>query len=255
MHSPPVGLVLGEHHAGPVPIPRVHQPHLRERGLRGQLAHRPLHVQVQQMHRDVVPCEAVTQQIRLHPVESDEQFHPCEHTRRRHPRGPPMNFDQDDPPPGPIAASLLAAYRATDYVVDAPDGPIVLRVDAASNALATLMRALHVGSAALLTAHNPWSRPTTTADNEAAQRALEAEIAAHGLRSLPAQGRDPSGAWPPETSVLVFDLNREAATMLARRWRQNAFLWVGQPGACCTLAFLRPTDPVDSVPSPTRGLR
>jgi hypothetical protein len=151
-----------------------------------------------------------------------------------------MTRTPSDPPAGPIDPALVAAYRATDYAVTAPDCEIVLRAGAASDALAALMRALRVDTAAVLTAHNPWSRPTPAADNDAAQRALEAELAAYGVPTLPAEGRGTGGDWPPEPSVLALGLSRAAADSLARRWRQNAYLWVPRPGADCALVFLRP---------------
>jgi hypothetical protein len=142
-------------------------------------------------------------------------------------------------PGAPIDATLWAAYRATHYVVDAPDGEVVLHVGAANDALAALMRAVHAPTAAVLTAHNPWSLATPAHANDAAQRELEAALAAHGIAMLPASGRDPSGAWPPETSVLALGLTREAADALARRFAQNAFVWVAGPGRACELVPTR----------------
>ncbi|MEI7447967.1 MAG: DUF3293 domain-containing protein, partial [Burkholderiales bacterium] len=147
------------------------------------------------------------------------------------------------PPPvprEPIDPALWDAYRRTDYVVDAPDGEIVLRVEAASDALTALMRALRTHTAAVLTAHNPWSEARAADENDAAQRALEGELSERGIAMLPASGRDPGGAWPAETSVLAFGLSRESAAALARRYGQNAFVWVPKPGAACQLLATRP---------------
>lgn len=142
-------------------------------------------------------------------------------------------------PSEPIGPELWAAYRATDYVVDAPDGEIVLRIDAASDTLTALMRTLRAPTAAVLTAHNPWSRPTAADENDAAQRALEAELSERAISMLPASARDASGQWPAESSVIAFGLSRESATALARRYGQNAFVWVPKPGAACLLVATR----------------
>lgn len=164
------------------------------------------------------------------PVSPDP--HPTPH-RRMTERTPP-------PEPGaPIDATLWAAYRATHYVVDAPDGPIVLHVGAANEALAALMHAVHAPTAAVLTAHNPWSLARPAHENDAAQRELEAALAAHGIAMLPASGRDPAGTWPPEVSVLALGLSREVADALARRFAQNAFVWVAGPGRPCELVPTR----------------
>lgn len=142
-------------------------------------------------------------------------------------------------PREPIAPELWAAYLATDYVVDAPDGEIVLKVDAASDALTALMRGLRVHTAAVLTAHNPWSQPTAADVNDAAQRALEAELSERAIPLLPASGRDAGGRWPAESSVIAFGLSRESAAALARRYGQNAFVWVPRAGAACQLVATR----------------
>lgn len=142
-------------------------------------------------------------------------------------------------PREPIDPGLWAAYLATDYVVDAPDGEIVLRVDAASDALAALMRALRMHTAAVLTAHNPWSLRVADDVNDAAQRALEAELSERGIPMLPAAGRDPKGEWPAESSLVAFGLSRESAAALARRYGQNAFVWVPKQGAACQLVATR----------------
>jgi hypothetical protein len=157
------------------------------------------------------------------------------------------------PPPAPrepIDPALWAAYLSAHYVVDAPDGEIVLRIDEASDMLTALMRARRASTAAVLTAHNPWSRPAEADENDAAQRALEAELAERRIPMLPASGRDPAGRWPAESSVVAFGLSRESAAALARRYGQNAFVWVPKPGAACQLVAMReratvgnPSDP------------
>lgn len=144
------------------------------------------------------------------------------------------------PPAGPIDPDLAQAYRDAGYVVDAPDGPLVLRVGDHSAPLAALMRALRVDTAALITAHNPWSRPTDARDNAAAQARLEAELSAHGVAQLPAQNRDPQGTWPPEASVLALGLAPDTADALARHFGQNAWLRIDAPAAVPTLVFTRP---------------
>ena len=145
-----------------------------------------------------------------------------------------------DVPEGPIDADLAAAYRAARYVVDAPGGPLALSVGQPCAGVDALMRAAGCRSAAFITAWNPWSRLTPDASNAAAQQALESELHALGCRLLPGEGHDAAGAWPSERSVLALGLGAVQGLDLARRWGQNAFVWIEAPGAPCTLVFTRP---------------
>ena len=166
-------------------------------------------------------------------IESGEQLHACQHTRM-------TPEPRDTPPRGPIDPALADAYRAAEYEVDAPAGPVVLRVGVPSPALAAQMRAAGAATAALLTAHNPWSVPADPRDNARMQAALEAELSSRGVARLPARNRDPQGAWPPEASVLAFGLASGEADTLARRFGQNAWLRVDAPDAVPVLVFTRP---------------
>jgi hypothetical protein len=42
---------------------------------------------------------------------------------------------------------------------------------------------------------------------------------------LPGKGVDPAGEWPGEPSLLILSINLEAADVLGRAFRQNAFVW------------------------------
>jgi hypothetical protein len=160
-------------------------------------------------------------------------------------------------PEGPIDPVLARAYQATHYVVEAQGGAFTLRVGAESAELGALMRARGIEGAAYLTAYNPWSLPRGTAENDAAQRALEAGLAALGCTLLPGAGHDPSGHWPPEPSVLALGLSLERAIDAARRWGQNAFVWIDRAGEPCRLVFTRPVADAaphtTPTPTPTHG--
>ncbi len=123
-----------------------------------------------------------------------------------------------------IAARLEAAYRATDYVVEAPQGAFTLRVGEASAALAALHARYGVDSSVYLSAWNPGSVPCAAADNDAAHARLSAALRRAGHLGIEGWGRDPSGEWPAERSLLVPGLALPLARELARRFGQNAFL-------------------------------
>ena len=125
------------------------------------------------------------------------------------------------------ARQFEAAYRATDYVVEAAGGAFTLRIDEPSAALALLHVARGVSHSAYLSAWNPGSVARVVADNEAAHARLLAALAAAGLEGIEGWGRDPGGEWPAERSLLVPGLALPAALALAREFGQNAILHAG----------------------------
>jgi hypothetical protein len=122
---------------------------------------------------------------------------------------------------------LEAAYRATDYVIEAPGGAFVLQVDEPSDELAALQRARGVRESAFISAWNPRSETTDAATNAAAHQRLLEALRAAGYETLEGWGRNPAGAWPAERSVLVLGLDEEHARRLAAAFEQNALLHVG----------------------------
>lgn len=120
---------------------------------------------------------------------------------------------------------LLAAYRATSYVVRAPGREIAVRIDRRSPALDRLLAELGAGCAVFVTAWNPLSVPTAPAANRSAADRLAAAVAAGGWRALPQEGRGDDGAWPVEPGLLVLDLDREAALDLAQAFGQLAVVY------------------------------
>lgn len=125
---------------------------------------------------------------------------------------------------------LEAAYRRARYRVDDGAGTIELRIDVASSAAADLLERHGVSGAALVTGCNPGSQLASATDNDRAQRALEAAVAAERLPWLPGAGLDPDGIWPEEPGLLVLGIGRCRAAALARRFGQAAFVWLGADG-------------------------
>ena len=69
-------------------------------------------------------------------------------------------------------------------------------------------------------------------ENERAQAALRAAIASQELRSLPASGEDPAGAWQPEPGFCVFDLPDDVLDDWLVRFRQNAAVQLTRDRPC-----------------------
>ncbi|MHB1292297.1 MAG: DUF3293 domain-containing protein [Sulfuricella sp.] len=125
-----------------------------------------------------------------------------------------------------IPVATISAYLATDYRVMAAE-PFVLNIGRPSPELALWFKLHRADRAAFITAWNPLSEPTSDSENHAAQQKLLAQIKALGLPCLDGEGRDPSGLWPGEPSLLVFGIALEAAKELAGQFCQNGFVYAG----------------------------
>ena len=129
-------------------------------------------------------------------------------------------------PMSTIPEHLLSAYRSTQYrVFSAP--PFILRVDEPSEAMGKLYRSNGVTSAAFITTWNPMSIEASAAANIEANKALLDAIEETQLIAI-----DGFGAWPNdptkgEESFLELGIDLQAATNLATRFQQAAFLFVG----------------------------
>jgi hypothetical protein len=122
-------------------------------------------------------------------------------------------------------SDLITAYRNTDYRVDAAP-KVTLRIDLHDPDIDACLDAHHVETAAFLTAFNPLSEPTGNAANARAQGCLVHDLATLGIAHIAGRGIGHDGTWPPEPSVLALGISRISAEELARRYHQNAFLWV-----------------------------
>jgi hypothetical protein len=121
-----------------------------------------------------------------------------------------------------IDAALIAAYRATDYIVFDDPRQITLRIDEINPDADELLHRLGAITATLITGWNPESVPLSAAENDQCQAALWQWIADHRLFALPTEARDPSGQWPAEEGYLILDIAAETAATLGRQFDQNA---------------------------------
>ena len=121
---------------------------------------------------------------------------------------------------------LINKYRTANYQVRDATRCITFRIDRESQDLDHLLDTHDTRTAAFITAHNPHSRVSSSAENDLAHKKLLIELSGQGLCWLSGEGGDLQGRWIPETSVLIFGLNRSASTALAKRFGQNAYVWV-----------------------------
>lgn len=120
---------------------------------------------------------------------------------------------------------LIQAYRATSYRVHATE-PFALRIGKTCAACDALLDTHGVTTAAYLTAWNPYSKVVSDAANADAQTKLTAELTDVSVSVLSGEGVGDTGDWPPEPSLFALGISREAATSLAQKYHQNAFVWI-----------------------------
>jgi Protein of unknown function (DUF3293) len=125
-----------------------------------------------------------------------------------------------------IAAELLAAYAATDFVVFDGQEQWALHVGVASPRVDALLDRHGASRATIVTAFNPRSRVLAPDANAARHDALVQLLEQRGLSFLYGEGRDPSGDWVAETECIVFDISLAEGLEIARRFEQNAVVFV-----------------------------
>ena len=126
--------------------------------------------------------------------------------------------------------TLVEHYRRTEYRVADGGYSFTLQIDQACAALLDCMRHFKVTEAAYITAWNPRSEPTSSARNEAAQRALASEVLERGWRLFYGEGVGADASWAPEPSLLVLGIAFEAACGLGRKYGQNAIVYARAAG-------------------------
>ena len=114
--------------------------------------------------------------------------------------------------------------------VDAPGGPIALRVSQHSAALDRLLKRRGLRAWAFVTACNPRSVRLPAWRNLERQRRLKALSSRLGYPTLAGVGVGDDPAWPPEPSLLILGVSRQRARRLARLFGQHAIV-AGRLGA------------------------
>lgn len=124
-------------------------------------------------------------------------------------------------------ATLLEHYKNTDYWFVVNDRKITLSVGSTNSDFNTLCHDLNCKTGAFITAYNPQSRQLTFDENRERNQQLEAELVGFkGIRYFYGAGQDRSLQWPAEKSFMVLGLSQQTVIDLARRYQQNAFLWI-----------------------------
>ena len=142
-----------------------------------------------------------------------------------------------------IAPSLVESYRQAIYLIHAEGGDIAIKVGEVSHQLSTLMKAHKAKSAAFITAFNPYSALVSPQENELSHQALLSDLDSLGLNCLSGVGKDAENLWPSEPSILILGIFLENAESLAKRYKQNAFVWIPGDEGLTELKLLFPISP------------
>lgn len=127
-----------------------------------------------------------------------------------------------------IPAATVAAYQATTYRVDLPDGrAIALRIGVANRDLAALHADHAATSSVFVTAWNPFGEAYADAENQTAMQNLTDSLNGRRIAWLSGAGVGDDGDWPPEPSVLALGLDEADADALCIAFRQNAVVVCG----------------------------
>jgi len=124
---------------------------------------------------------------------------------------------------------LWIAYERARYVVVLDDREVTICPGFRNPELDELLSELGASRWAFLTAYNPESTRRGSKENERRQASMRAQLASSGYTLLASEGRDASGLWPPEPSVLVLGISRREARQVGRQYGQLAIL-VGHRG-------------------------
>ena len=119
---------------------------------------------------------------------------------------------------------LTQAFTETDYIVH-HEPPFTMNIGKPCPELKKLMADRNALCSAYITAWNPFAQKLSDKENEARQHELKATLKKRGLAFIDGIGQHPSNGWPGEPSVLILDLDREAAKALAGHYEQLAFVW------------------------------
>lgn len=120
----------------------------------------------------------------------------------------------------------MQAYQDTDYCVST-EIPFLFNIKKISLQLGKIHQKFNCSSSAFLTAYCPFSNPLPINENENLQQLLEEELVNMDLFFLNGYGQG-KGLYSErkERSVLVLGISLIDATKLAKKYNQNAFVWI-----------------------------
>jgi len=124
-----------------------------------------------------------------------------------------------------LSPELLEAYKRTKFIVDQPDGGVIIRHGERNHDIDKVLLQHAVRSGAFITAQNPHSQRLSDDENYNRHLALIADIEKQGLPYFTGRGVG-AEEWPAEESLFVLGVSRGLASRLGRKLGQFAIVWV-----------------------------
>lgn len=130
-----------------------------------------------------------------------------------------------------LSEELLAAYKNSCYNVFLGETVVSLKVGTISNELSIFLKDLQIKSASFITAFNPNSVVLSEEENANRNRDLLADISSLKLSYYEGIGFDEINKdWLPEKHFLVLGIDRKQSMNLAKKYNQNAILFIVDDG-------------------------
>ena len=142
------------------------------------------------------------------------------------------HFTSDEGPP-PADEELLAAYLDCDYRFQG----MTLNIGHRHPGFDRWLQEHGFTHYAFVTPYNPFSKQLPDHVNTLRLRQLVSMLRTNGLPFGPAEGGDPTGAWPVEHGVMLFDLPTGRVHALGRSFQQYAVV-EGRIGGVPLLVWL-----------------
>jgi len=127
-----------------------------------------------------------------------------------------------------ITASLIASYRATNYLIGTGSDTISVQIDRYSQPLQKLLTASQYCNAAIVSAYNPHSRHSSDEDNSAHHEQLRNLLRLCGYPFIEGLNVDQLNQWPDEESFCILGLDLNTARSLGQQFNQNAIVWIAE---------------------------
>lgn len=132
-------------------------------------------------------------------------------------------------------AALTAAFRATIYRVEIPEGRFNLRIDIIDPAFDDCLRQRGIGRWGIVTACNPGAVLLSDDLNEERQMQLRVRLQRLGWVFHEARNLDAAGIWPAEPGCFVPQIDRASLRAVALEFSQLAVVYGETGSAPCLL--------------------
>ncbi|NJK54691.1 MAG: DUF3293 domain-containing protein [Pleurocapsa sp. SU_5_0] len=122
-------------------------------------------------------------------------------------------------------AALTMAYEQAIYEVYYGQETIKIYIGEYCRSLDYLIAKCDYPAWALITAANPYSQPLSELENQQRQQKLIEYLQELPWSWLDALGKDRTGVWTPEPSLLLLGIDRIEAIAVGRKFEQNALVY------------------------------